>query len=169
MTVQRMTFIAVQEDIANRIAERLQVTGEQESTPSTTADMEAHKLYLQARQFWNKRTEDGLKKAIQYFKAAIDRTPVMRLPTQGWQPPIPFSRNYSPSAKHRDYSPLARASANRALELDPSCAEAHAVLGNLQFEARDYKGAEEHFRRAIQARSKLCHGASLVWAVFNAA
>ena len=53
-------------------------------------------------------------------------------------------------AKPSECFPLGRAAANRALELDATCAEAHAVLGNLEADARDLKGAEVHFQRALQ-------------------
>ena len=142
-------IIAVQEDIARRIAERLQVEI-QKPMPATTANLEAHKLYLQARLFWNKRTEDGLNKAVQYFKLAIDKDPGYAAAHAGLAATYIILPQYSPIAKVTDYSPLARAAANRALELDTFCAEAHAVLGNLQFAAKDFKGAEEHYRRAIQ-------------------
>jgi len=143
-------IIAVQEDIANRIAERLQVQTGKSSMPSVTANMEAHKLYLQARQFWNKRTEDGLNNAVKFFKLAIEKDAGYAAAYAGLAATYIILPGYSSTARQKDYHPLARLSANRALELDPSCAEAHAVLGNLQFEAKDYKGAEEHFRRAIQ-------------------
>ncbi len=143
-------IIAVQEDIANRIAERLQVQTSKSPMPNTTANMEAHKLYLQARQFWNKRTEDGLTKAIQFFKSAIEKDAGYAAAHAGLAATYIILPQYSPPANQKDCFTLARSSANRALELDPSCAEAHAVLGNLQFAARDFRGAEEHFRRAIQ-------------------
>src|SRR5258708_4843905 len=59
---------------------------------------------------------------------------------------------YSAVATFSECAPLAGSAATHALELDPACAEAHAVLGNLQAAspARDLKGAEQHFRRAME-------------------
>ncbi len=143
-------IFAVQEDIARRIAERLQGQSGGVSQPRHAMDPEAHKLYLQARQFWNKRTEPALRRAAQLFQEAIDQDPTYAEAHAGLAATYLVLPGYSLSARSSQYRPLARASANRALELDPGCAEAHAVLALLQEEARDWKGAEEHFRRAIQ-------------------
>jgi serine/threonine-protein kinase len=143
-------IIAVQEDIAKRIAQRLQLQITEPSMPSVTANKDAHKLYMQGRQFWNKRTEDGLNNAIKLFKGAIDKDAGYAAAHAGLAASYNLLPMYSSLAKVKDCNPLARASANRALELDPTCAEAHAVLGNLQLAAKEPRLAEEHFRRAIQ-------------------
>jgi len=113
-------------------------------------DADAHKLYLQARLFWNKRTESSLKRAVQLFQEAIAKEPGYAAAHAGLAATYIVLPDYSVDAKYSEYRVLARASANRALELDPACAEAHAVLGILQDAARDPKGAEEHFRQAIE-------------------
>jgi eukaryotic-like serine/threonine-protein kinase len=144
-------ILALQEDIARRIAERLQggTNGMELHQP---VNPEAHKLYMQARLFWNKRTAPGLKKAADLFQQALKKEPDYAAAHAGLAATYLLIPMYSVDARQETYTPLARASANRALELDPTCAEAHAVLGNLQAQppARDLKGAEEHFRRALE-------------------
>jgi len=144
-------ILAVQQDIARSIAGRLQGTtnGVQVKSPINS---EALKMYLQARLFWNKRTEAGLNRAIQLFQQAIETEPHYAAAHAGLAATYCVLPGYSLDATPAKCIPLARAAANRALELDPSCAEAHAVLGNIQAEppARDCKGAEEHFRRALE-------------------
>jgi len=139
----------VQEDIARRIAERLHG----ESVPITRQAVapEAHKLYLQGRVFWNKRTEAGLRKAIELFQEAIEKDPTYAAAHAALASSYMLLPQYSEGLRASQYRPLVRASANRALELDPSCAEAHAVLGMLLDYERDHKGGEEHLRRAIQS------------------
>jgi len=141
-------IIAVQEDIAQRIAERLQA----ESAPmkGQVVAPEAHKLYLQGRVFWNKRTEAGLRKAIELFQEAIEKDPTYAAAHAALAASYILLPQYSVGLKGSLYRPLVRASAKRALELDSSCAEAHAVLAMLLNYERDHKRAEEHFRRAIQ-------------------
>ena len=62
----------VQSDIAQRIAEELKtvLTPEEKELveKSQTENPEAYNLYLQGRFFWFKRTEEGLKKSIEYFE-----------------------------------------------------------------------------------------------------
>jgi serine/threonine-protein kinase len=141
-------IIGVQEDIARRIAERLQ--GKADLPRQPPIDPEAHRLYLQARLYWNRRTEPGLNKAAQFFQQAIDKQPSYAAAHAGLAATYCVLPQYSLAARASKYRPLARASAQRALELDTGCAEAHAVLGHLESEARDYKGAEEHFQSAIR-------------------
>jgi tetratricopeptide (TPR) repeat protein len=141
-------IIAVQEDIARRIAERLQ--GRVDMPPQKAVNPDARKLYLQARLFWNKRTETALNRAVQLFQQAIEKDPSYAAAHAGLAATYIVLPGYSLKAKTSQYYALGRAAANRALELDSSCAEAHAVLGNLQADARDLKGAEEHFQQALR-------------------
>ncbi|HXU78250.1 MAG TPA: tetratricopeptide repeat protein, partial [Methylomirabilota bacterium] len=140
--------IAVQEDIARRIAERLQ--GRADMPVARRVDPEARKLYMQARMFWNRRTEAALNRAIQLFKQAIEKDGSYAAAYAGLAATYIVLPGYSLEAKPSECFPLGRAAANRALELDATCAEAHAVLGNLEADARDLKGAEVHFQRALQ-------------------
>lgn len=143
-------ILAVQEEIARRIAERLQGSASGPVARPRPADPEAYKLYLQARQFWNKRHEPALRKAVQLFQAAIDKDPAYAAAHAGLAATYCILPGYSLNARHKEFVLLARASARRALELDPNCAEALAVLGNLQGDSPDWAGAEEHFKRAIR-------------------
>lgn len=143
-------IFAVQEDIARRIAERLQGAPAPTAAGRSPADPEAHALYLRARLFWNKRTEEGLNQAVELFQAAIKKEPTYVAAHAGLAATYVVLPLYSIEPKRAERFRLARAAANRALELDPNCPEAHAVLGSLQADARDYRGAEGHFRQAIE-------------------
>src|SRR5262249_18716799 len=74
---------AVEEDIAKEIAEnlRLRLTGEQKKClrRRQTQNAEAYQLYLKGRYHWNKRTEEGLKKAVQCFEGALAIDPAYAL------------------------------------------------------------------------------------------
>jgi serine/threonine protein kinase/Tfp pilus assembly protein PilF len=144
--------LQVQEDIAQRIAERLAGTAKPSLLAHRPVDPEAYKAYLQARVFWNKRTQAGLEQAVKLFQQAIQEQPDYAEAYAGLAATYHILPGYSRAATERECVPLARSAANRALELDPSCAEAHAVLGNIQAGAfaRDFKGAEEHFKRAME-------------------
>jgi serine/threonine-protein kinase len=143
-------ILAVQEDIARRIAERLHGGTIGPMMRRRPVDPEAYKLYLQARQYWNKRNETALRKAVQLFQSAVDKDPTYAAAHAGLAATYCILPGYSLSARRKEFEPLARAAALRALELDASCAEAHAVLGNLQGDSPHWAGAEEHFQRAIR-------------------
>jgi TolB-like protein/Flp pilus assembly protein TadD len=142
-------LIAVQEDIAQQIAGHLH--GESVPIKRQVVAPEAHKLYLQGRVFWNKRTEAGLRKAIELFQQAIEKDPSYAAAHAALASSYLLLPQYSEGLRASQYRPLVRASANRALELDPYCAEAHGVLGLLLNYERDRERAEDHFRRAIQS------------------
>ncbi len=141
-------LFAVQEEIARNIAQRLQGKQGTGMVPANSIDPVAHKLYLQARFFWNKRTDSGLKEAIRLFEEAIKQDPDYADAHSGLAASYLVMPAFS-WVKSSDCYRLARASSNRALELNPHCAEAHAVLAELQYFAGDPSGAEEHFRLAI--------------------
>ena len=124
----------VQSDIAQRIAEELKtiLTPEEKERieNSQTTNPEAYNLYLQGRYFWNKRTEEELKKSIEYFEKSIAIDPDYALAytgladaysVQAWWEWIPMKEGYA----------RAKEMALRALEIDKNLAEAHATLGTL--------------------------------------
>ena len=71
--------LVLQKSIARSIAEQIQATlnrHEQAALAhSKVVNPEAYEAYLKGRYFWNKRTGEGLKKAIEYFKLAIEKNP----------------------------------------------------------------------------------------------
>jgi TolB-like protein/Flp pilus assembly protein TadD len=141
-------LITVQEDIAGQIADRLQARSA--SLKRQAVAPEAHQLYLQGRVFWNKRTEAGLRKAIDLFQQAIEKDPSYAAAHAALGSSYMLLPQYSEGVRASQYRPLVRAAVNRALELDPSCAEAHAVLAMLLNYERQRQQAEVHFRRALE-------------------
>jgi TolB-like protein/DNA-binding winged helix-turn-helix (wHTH) protein/Flp pilus assembly protein TadD len=110
---------------------------------------EAYEAYLKGRYFWNKRTEDGLKKSIEYFEQAISQDPKFAAAYAGLADS--YSILGSDVLPARVASSKAHTAANKALELDPTIAEGHAELGLVAFYYDwDWARAEQEFRRAIQ-------------------
>ncbi|HYR44855.1 MAG TPA: protein kinase [Terriglobia bacterium] len=160
-------IFAIQDDIAREISEKLRVkiTPEKKELLARryTEDVEAYHLYLKGKFFWGKRTEDGLKKGIQYFRQAIERDPTYALAYAG------LAEGYVPLGMYchvhpKDAFPKAKSAAEKALDIDPQLAEARTVLGGIQccFEW-DLSGAEKELRAAIEldpkyprARQNLC-------------
>jgi TolB-like protein/Tfp pilus assembly protein PilF len=126
----------VQSDIAQRIAEELKTVltpKEKELVEkSQTENPEAYNLYLQGRFFWNKRTEAGLNKSVEYFEKAIEVDPNYALAyagladtyyNQAWWGLVPREEGYA----------KAKETVLRALDINPNLAEAHTVLGAVLF------------------------------------
>ena len=96
-------------------------------TKRHTADFEAHQSYLKGRYFWNKRTPDGLDKAVECFEQAIARDPGYALAYAGLADCYNMSGFWVYLPPNEAF-PRAAAAANKALNLDNSLSEAHASL-----------------------------------------
>jgi eukaryotic-like serine/threonine-protein kinase len=143
----------IQDEIATEICEklRLKLTGEQHSrlTRHQTEDAAAYQLYLKGRYFWNQRTEDGMRKAVDYFSQAIERDPTYARAYTGLGDGYAMLSIYN-ALSPKDSFPRAKAAQQRALDIDEDSAEAHAALGFAHlFYDWDRPAAERALRRAI--------------------
>ena len=147
-------IFAVQDDIATDISDKLQLrlSGEQRRRLNRryTHDVESYHLYLKGRYYWNKRTVDGLMKAIDFFGQAIQRDANFALAYAG------LADCFHPLGAYRALSPTdafgkAKATALKALALDDHIAEAHTSLAMSDlFYDWAWAKAEQSFKRAIQ-------------------
>ncbi len=148
---------AVQSDIAGQVADALRIrilpNERQKLEKRPTKSTEAYTLYLKGRYYWNERKKDSLFKALEYFTEAIRIDQSYALAYSG------MADCYNVLGDH-GYMPPAEAFsrvkelATKAIELDPSSAEAHASLGAaLVANDWDFQGAEREFRKAIELNS----------------
>jgi len=145
---------AVQAEIAKEISDklRLRLTGAEKRQLGKlqTASSEAYQLYLQGRYHWNKRTEEGFKKSIEYFNQAIAKDPGYALAYAGLADCYHATATWGLAAPG-DVCPRAKAAVAKALELDPGLGEPHATLASIKYGyERDWAGAEREFTRAIE-------------------
>jgi eukaryotic-like serine/threonine-protein kinase len=151
-------IFAMEEDIAKEIAEklRLKLTPEKERLLARrhTENVEAYHLYLKGRFYWGKRTEEGLYKAIQHFRQAIELDPMYALAYAG------LAEGYVPLLVYghlapKEAAPKALAAARTALEIDPELPEARTVVGGLKASYDwDLEGAEKEIRAAVELDPK---------------
>jgi serine/threonine protein kinase/Tfp pilus assembly protein PilF len=145
--------LALQSSVARAIAGeiRIKVTPAErrllEAVPAVNA--EAHDAWARGNYHFNKATEEDLKKAIEYFNQALEKEPGYARAYVG------LGASYAalcPSYRSpHQVIPQARVAAMKALELDDSLAEAHALLGGIQLVYDwDWSSAEKEFRRAIE-------------------
>jgi serine/threonine protein kinase/Tfp pilus assembly protein PilF len=144
-------IFAVQNDIASSVSEALKIKlfGEK-SSASKSANPEAFNLYLQGRYFTDRRSEEDLKKSIQYYEQALKIDPnyapawvglaVAHYRQAGWGY-IKLDEGYR----------SARSEVEKALQLDQNLAEAHAALGWIQSHFHwDWAGADASYQRALE-------------------
>jgi TolB-like protein/tetratricopeptide (TPR) repeat protein len=146
--------LSMKQTIAHEVMDklRLKLSGEEQQrlTKRDTTNSEAYQFYLRGRFYWNKRTGEGLKKAVEQFQQAIEKDPSYALAYSGLADAYTTLPGYS-ATPASEVVQNARAAASRAIELDPNLAEAHASLARIKmaFES-DSAGAEKEFQRAIQ-------------------
>jgi len=147
-------ILAVQEDISREISDklRLRLTGGEKThlAKRPTENIEAYQLYLKGRYYWNKRTEEGFHKAIEYFSEATEKDPSYALAHAGLADSYILLGEYSLLPAKEAYA-KAREAATKALELDDTLGEAHNALATVKADYDwDWTGAEREFRRAIE-------------------
>jgi len=146
-------LLALQEEIARHISEslRLKLSGgeRQRLAKRHTTNIEAHQLYLKGRYHLGKFSEEGEKKALEYFKQAIDLDPNYALAYAGLADVYVFlSDDY---LLPKEAMPRARAAAQKALELDEMLAEAHAALAMVKYQYDwEWAEADRAFKRALE-------------------
>ena len=135
-------------EIAGQVGNNLNLHP-QISVNSRAVSPEVYELYLKGRYFWNKRTDQGMKKAAEYFQQAIDQDPNYAQAYVGLADCYLFSE--PPTLPLESLAVKTKQMAKRALELDESLGEAHATLGLVsQNFDRDWGGAEREYKRAIE-------------------
>ena len=144
-------LIALQQQIAGDIAERLRsklsTSERQKVTKQGTQNPEAYELYLKGLYSWNKQTSADSATAISYFNQAIDKDPAYGQAYSALASAYWAGFGDAPSEVY----PKSNAAARRALELDPSLAVAHAVLGGNEMEYDwDFAGGEAEFKKALE-------------------
>jgi serine/threonine protein kinase len=146
----------IQEEISKAIAAnlRIELNGKEERqiAKRDTEDPEAYRLYLQGRYYWNKRTDEGVKKGLDYFQQAIEKDPSYALAYAGVADSYAVGNGLYLGLTPQEARPKSKAAALKALELDDSLAEAHTTLADTYlYYDWDFPKAQQEFSRAIAA------------------
>ncbi len=147
-------IFAIQDEISLAIVDKLKIKLLRKEKAALvkryTDDLEAYSLYLKGRYHWNKRTPEGLKKAIQHFEQVIERDPSYALAYAG------LADSYILLAEHsllppKDAFPRAKAAVIKALDIEETLSEAHTSLAFIKtLSDWDWMGAEKEFKQAIE-------------------
>jgi TolB-like protein/DNA-binding winged helix-turn-helix (wHTH) protein/Flp pilus assembly protein TadD len=154
--VELHDVFSVQRQVARSIAEQVRIKlnpiEQTQLNRPKAANAEVYEAYLKGRYFWNKRTADGLKKAIEYFNQAIEMDPIYAEAYSGLADSYALMGDWEygvlPPA---EALPKAKAAAVKALELDNTLGEAHTSLAFvLDLFEWDWKAAEKEYKKAIE-------------------
>jgi TolB-like protein/DNA-binding winged helix-turn-helix (wHTH) protein/Flp pilus assembly protein TadD len=147
--------LALQSRVARSIAAQIRATlNRQEQVAlekSKAVNPEAYEAYLKGRYFLNKRSGDGLRTAVEYFKRAIETDSAYAEAYSGLADAYALSGDWKYGVlSPQDAFPKAKAAATKALALDESLGEAHASLAYaLDLYGWDWEAAETEYKRAI--------------------
>jgi len=145
--------LLIQEEIATTVAEKLKTellgAGAAPSGRRPTENLAAYNLYLQGRYHLNQRTEEGLRKAAEFFERAILEDAQYSMAYSGLADAYGLLGHYGVLAPAEVWTKAASNAATAVL-VDDKSAEAHTSLAHVKStQDWDWLGAEREFRRAI--------------------
>ena len=147
-------MFAIQDDIAKAIvtALKIKLLGEKGAplVKNYTENLEAYRLYLLGRDFWNKRGKADLIRSIEYFEKAIEIDPNYALAYAGLGDAYAILGENGFWLPEKAY-PKAKAAVSKALEIDDKLAEARTCLAAIMRDYDwDFVGAGKEFKLAIE-------------------
>jgi TolB-like protein/DNA-binding winged helix-turn-helix (wHTH) protein/Flp pilus assembly protein TadD len=156
--------LTLQNNVARAIADQIRINlnpqEEAALTKATVVDPESYESYLKGRYFWNKRTADGLSKAIDYFNEAIKRKPDYAQAYAGLADSYALAGDWKYGLLDpKEAYPKAKAAATEAIALDGALGEAHISLAFcLENFDWDSESAGKEFMRGIELSPRYAIG-----------
>ena len=147
-------IFVVQDEISSEISGKLRLqlsrAEKKQLTKRHTENVEAYQLYLKGRHHWNRWTEEGFYKAIEYFQQAVESDPTYAMAYSGladcyvllgWNSYLPPKQAFAKG----------KAAAKAALALDAGLAEAHTPLAALLWlDDWEWDRALHEFQRSLE-------------------
>ena len=152
------SVLTLQREVARTITSRVNITltpqEEARLANAQPVEPETHRLVLLGRYHAASATEEGLRKAVQYFETAIARDSANAMAHAGLADALMGLSGYY--VHPQQIMPRAKQAATTALALDESLAEAHAALGFIHL-VYDWDGpaTEQSMRRALDLNPTL--------------
>jgi tetratricopeptide (TPR) repeat protein len=143
---------AVATGILNELRVYLSAKDKQKVLKPPTENCEAYVLYLQARDQWNRRDENGFREAVKLYKAATDKDQNFALAFSGIADCFSLMADYSFTYPKDSVSGFeaAYAYAKKAVQMDPSSPEAHTSLAFVLYQFKwEWAEAEKEFKIAL--------------------
>jgi TolB-like protein len=146
--------LALQDELASAIAREIHIrlTPDEQSrlTRAHRVIPEAYDAYLKGRYFFNRPSDENLKKAIALFEEATGRDPSYAPAFSGLSDAYLWAGYNEGVLTASEARPKARAAAEKAIDLDNNSAEAHTSLAVFKFFYEyDWAASEVEFRRAF--------------------
>jgi TolB-like protein len=148
---QSNDMLAMQDEVATSITDAIRQIrgGSAPAIHEPTTNPEALDLYLQGEYQLNLRTPESLKKAEEFFEAAIAKDPNFARAYLGIGS-AEIAATSLTTVTQAESIPRVREAAQKAIELDPTLGEAHGLLADVAYTWDwNWSQTEEEFRRAL--------------------
>jgi TolB-like protein/DNA-binding winged helix-turn-helix (wHTH) protein/Tfp pilus assembly protein PilF len=162
--LEATNILSVQRDVANKITHSLELEllpRVRKAPASSSVDPEAYDDYLRGLFEFNKRTEEGLRQSLQYFRQSVDKDPAFG---EG-HAALAYAYATAPGwtfLSPKEAYPKARDAAERALSIDDTIAEAHFVIAEVLHEGDwNWSAAEKEYQRGLQLNPSSATGHKL--------
>lgn len=150
---KRSDLVGLQSDIAKDVSTKLKLklsgADEAKMAKSVTTDSEAYQAYLRGRYYWNRRTAENVRRAIEQFTIAAEKDPAYALAYAGLADCYAVLPEYAGTPTGESL-PQAKAFAERAIALDDRAVEPYTTLAFIHRSAWEWQEAEAGFKRAIE-------------------
>lgn len=151
------SIFAIQEEVAQAVLKRLQsglMSSGSQGFRKPTDNLAAYNFYLQGRYHLSQRTEEGLRKAIEFFDKVIAEDPRYAQAYSGLADAYELLGHYGVLSPAEVWTKAASNAAWAVLQNENS-AEAHTSLAHVKASQDwDWRGAEQEFKRAIELDSR---------------
>jgi TolB-like protein/DNA-binding winged helix-turn-helix (wHTH) protein/tetratricopeptide (TPR) repeat protein len=145
---------SISDNVARSLALNLTTDEQKQLGKRYTTNTAAYDSYLMGLYFWNKRSKDGLEKAISYLRQAVERDPNFAL-AYAMLADCYYLQVYCRYNTARETIGNAEGAAERALLLDDSVAEAHVAMAMVQSVQKKGRLCMESLRRALELNPNL--------------
>jgi DNA-binding winged helix-turn-helix (wHTH) protein/TolB-like protein/tetratricopeptide (TPR) repeat protein len=145
---------AISDSVALSLALDLSTDEQKQLGKHNTPNVAAYNSYLMGLYFWNKRSKEGLEKAINYFQQAVEKDSnfalAYALMADCYYLEVFYRYDSVPETVRN-----AKMAAERALLLDDSVAEAHVAMAMVQLLQKKCGPCVESLRRALELNPNL--------------
>lgn len=145
--------ISIQQEMVSDLSDRLRPSvraGKPGSPKRYTGNNDAYQAYLKGRYYWTQSSNDSIDKAIKYFNDAIGLDPLYA-PAYAGLADVYIDAAVFDILPPTDAFPKAKSAATKALELDPTLAEAHSAVATVSWTYDwDWRAADKEYQRALE-------------------
>jgi len=145
---------SISDSVARSLALNLTTNEQKQLGKHYTTNIAAYDSYLMGLYFWNKRSKDGLEKAITYLRQAVEKDPNFAL-AYAMLADCYYLQVYYRYDSARETIANAEGAAERALLLDDSVAEAHVAMAMVHSLQKEGHRCMESLRRALELNPNL--------------